>query len=82
MQVRGQEDAIGMSDLPLCVQQWHFLDFLEEQRNHSLKQEAFFKILQKIALLSGVFETCLNQHFQRESICIQTHFDEKLEQLL
>ena len=49
MQVRGQEDAMGMSDLPLRVQQWHFLDFLEEQRNHSLKQEAFFGILRKIA---------------------------------
>ena len=48
MQVRGQEDAMGMSDLPLRVQQWHFLDFLEEQRNHSLKKEAFFEFLEKL----------------------------------
>ena len=48
MQVRGQEDAMGMSDLPLRVQQWHFLDFLEEQRNHSLKQEVFLEFLERL----------------------------------
>ena len=48
MQVRGQEDAMGMSDLPLRVQQWHFLDFLEEQRNHSLKQEVFSEFLERL----------------------------------
>ena len=48
MQVRGQEDAMGMSDLFLRVQQWHFLDFLEEQRNHSLKQEVFLEFLERL----------------------------------
>ena len=48
MQVRGQEDAMGMSDLPLRVQQWHFLDFLEEQRNHSLKQEVFLEFFERL----------------------------------
>ena len=48
MQVRGQEDAMGMSDLPLRVQQWHFLDFLEEQRNHSLKQEVFLEFFKRL----------------------------------
>ena len=63
MQVRGQEDAMGMSDLPLHVQQWHFLDFLEEQKNHSLKQEAFLEFLENCVIVSGVFKICLNQPF-------------------
>ena len=59
-----------------------FSRFFRGTEKSFIETRSFFRILGKIALLSGVFETCLNQHFQIESICIQTHLDEKLEQLL